>query len=282
MEVMKKILVPTDFSQRAKEALDFAIQFNEKLNGKIILMHVLEFPYESYDIVAEIDLPSVKEVYHNDFIDRVHARLSDLSSSIPEGVEFETKIKYGHAYVSISREIAEEQVDYIIMGSKGASGLKEIFVGSVAEKVIRNADCPVITVKGPADLRQMKSFVFASDLTEEHDFIAHQMKDLQELLDLNVHLLKVKTPHNFLSENKANEQLDAFVKRNYLDRITKNTIEAEYSDEGIVDFAEGIGAGMIVMGTHGKTGLAHLFGGSRAEDVANESQIPVMTYKINL
>ncbi len=279
---MKKILVPTDFSQRAREALDFAIQFNEKLKGKIILMHVLEFPYESYDIIADIDVPVVHGVFHDDFIDKVHSRLEKVAKSIPDGIEFKTKVKYGHAYSSISKEIAEEKVDFIIMGSNGASGLKEIFIGSVAEKVIRNADCPVITVKGPTDINKMKNFVFASDLSEEQDFIALQAKDIQELLDLNMHLLKVKTPHNFLSEKKAQEQLEEFVKRNYLERVTKNTIEAEFSDEGIVDFAEGIGAGMILMGTHGKTGLAHIFGGSRAEDVANESEIPVMTFKINL
>ena len=72
------------------------------------------------------------------------------------------------------------------------------------------------------------------------------------------------------------------LKRNFLDRYTTTTVDADYSDEGIVDYAEEVGAGMILMGTHGRTGLAHIFGGSRAEDVANESKIPVMTFRINL
>lgn len=278
---MKTILVPTDFSQRADDALDFALQFNQKIGGKVILMHVIDFPSGSFNTTGEI-ASDPEIIYHAEFIKGVHKRLDEVKSN-RQGENIETKIKYGNPYVSISKEIAEEQVDYIVMGSNGASGLKEVFVGSVAEKVIRNADCPVMVIKGKADLNVMKSFVFASDLSEEQDFIAHQAKDLQEILGLNMHLLKVKTPHNFVSEKEAQTQLEAFAKRNYLTQdITRNTIEADYSDEGIVEFAENINAGMILMGTHGKTGLAHLFGGSRAEDVANESEIPVMTLKINL
>lgn len=281
--MMKTILVPTDFSEKANDALNFALEFNEKVQGKIILMHVLDFPSSSFSSIGEMDLSGAETLYHAEFIKGVHNKLEDLKESIAShGQQVETKIKYGNPYVNISKEIAEEKVNYIVIGSDGASGLKEVFIGSVAEKVIRNADCPVITVKGPAKIADMNSFVFASDLSEENDFIAQKAKEIQELLDLNMHLLKVKTPHNFLTDDEAHKQLDAFAERNYLHRFTKNAIEADYSDEGIVDFAEEINAGMIVMGTHGKTGLAHIFGGSRAEDVANESKIPVMTFKINL
>jgi len=280
---MKTILVPTDFSDRSKDALNFALEFSKKVHGKIILLHVLDFPSSSFSSVGEMNLSGAEALYHAEFIKGVHQKLEQLKSDIAShGQEVETKIKYGNPYVHISKEIAEEKVSYIVIGSNGASGLKEVFIGSVAEKVIRNADCPVITVKGHSKISDMKSFVFASDLTEEQDIIALKARELQELLDLNMHLLKVKTPHNFLTEDAAHKQLDDFAKRNYLDRFTKNTIEADYSDEGIVEFAENIHAGMIVMGTHGKTGLAHIFGGSRAEDVANESKIPVMTFKINL
>lgn len=277
---MKTILVPTDFSNRAEEALNFAIQFAEKVNGKIVLMHVLDFPSGSFNTMGEIDSLDPEIIFHGEFIKGVHNKLEEIKSSLD--TEVDTKIKYGNPYASISKEIAEEEVDYIIMGSNGASGLKEVFIGSVAEKVIRNAECPVIVVKGPSDLNKMKSFVFASDLSEEQDFIAYQAKEVQKLLDLNMHLLTVKTPHNMRREFDTLKKMKAFAERNFLERYTTTTIDADYSDEGIVDYAEGIGAGMILMGTHGRTGLAHIFGGSRAEDVANESNIPVMTFKINL
>lgn len=277
---MKKILVPTDFSQRAEEALDFAMQFAEKVKGEIVLMHVLDFPSGSFNTTGEMNTMDPEIIFHGEFIKGVHNRLEEIKSSLNK--EVETKIKYGNPYVSISKEIAEEKVDYIIMGSDGASGLTEVFIGSVAEKVIRNAECPVIVVKGPSSLNEMKSIVFATDLSEEQDFIAQQAKDIQELLDVNMHLVTVKTPHNLRREFDTLKKMQEFAKRNFLEQYTTTTVDADYSDEGIVDYAEEIGAGMILMGTHGRTGLAHIFGGSRAEDVANESKIPVMTFKINL
>ena len=278
---MKTILVPTDFSDRSKDALNFALEFSQKINGMVIIMHVLDFPSSSFNTAGEMDFSGVESLYQAEFIKGVHRRLDGLKTYADKsGANVESKIKYGNPYVNISEEIAEEHVSYIIMGSNGASGLREVFIGSVAEKVIRHAECPVITIKGPSKISNMKSFVFASDLTEEQDIIARKAKDIQQLLGLNMHLLKVKTPHNFLSESAVQVQLKEFAKRNYLEDFTSNSIEADYSDEGIVEFAEKVKAGLILMGTHGRTGLAHIFGGSRAEDVANESNIPVMTFKI--
>ena len=277
---MKKILVPTDFSQRADEALDFAIQFSGKVNGQITLMHILDFPASSFNTGGEMESMDPEIIYQAEYIKGVHRQLDAINERY-NNHEIITKIKYGNPYVSISREIAEENVDYIIMGSNGASGLKEVFIGSVAQRVIRNASCPVIVVKGATKLADMKSFVFASDLSEEQDVIAEKARHFQDLLGLNMHVLTVKTPHNLRAEFDTKRKMKDFAERNSLKNYTTNTTNADYSDEGIVDFAEGIDAGMILMGTHGKTGLAHIFGGSRAEDVANESTIPVMTFKIN-
>ena len=278
---MKKILVPTDFSDKASHALDLALEFNEKVKGKIILMHVLDLPSSSFKVTGEMSIEHAQTLYQGEFIKGIHDRLAGIKDAmVAQKDHIETKVKYGNPYVNISKEIAEEDVNYIIMGSDGASGLKEFFIGSVAEKVIRHASCPVIIVKGPSKLSGIKSIVFASDLSVEQDLIAEKAKEIQALLDANLHLLKVRTSQNLLRERGAQIQLEDFAKRNRLDRYTKNTIEAVYSDEGIVAFSEQVGAGLILMGTHGKTGLAHVFGGSRAEDVANESKIPVMTFKI--
>lgn len=278
---MKKIIVPVDFSTQASDALNFAIQFAEKTNGKIVLLHVLEFPVSSFNVSGEVDDVSTDSFYEEEFVKGVHLRLDEWAKKAGSGgVEVATRMKQGNPYQNISHTIAEGEADLIIMGSKGASGLKEIFIGSNAERVIRYADCPVIVIKGPIELKTMKNMVLASDLTEEQDWVAYKAKEMQELLGLNLHVVKVKTGHNFLTTEEANKQLKSFAARNYLENHTLNTIEAEYSDEGIVAFAEKVGAGIILIGTHGKTGLAHFFGGSKAEDVANESKIPVMTFKL--
>ncbi|GAB4241584.1 MAG: universal stress protein [Ekhidna sp.] len=278
---MKKILVPVDFSQESSDALDFAIQFNEKIKGEIILLHVIELPHYSFNTEGEINWQHPEDFLEAQLIKGAHNHLTKWSERVSSaGQTVKIKMKQGHPYKHISKEIAEVKANWIVQGSKGASGLKEIFLGSNAERVIRYAECPVITIKGPTKISEMKNMVFASDLSEEQDWVALKAKEVQELFGLNMHLLKVRTPHNFLTAKDAEKQLEDFAKRNYLENFTLNSIEADYSDQGVVAFAEKVGAGLIVIGTHGKTGLAHFFGGSRAEDLVNESKIPVITFKL--
>lgn len=278
---MNKIIVPVDFSDVSLNALDFAIEFNELIKGKIILLHVLELPNYSFSTMGEMDLDQPDRVLNAKFIEGAHNRLTEWANRISDaGQEVAIRMKHGNPYENISREIVEEEANWIIMGSTGSSGLSEVFLGSNAERVIRHASCPVITIKGPTKLKEFKNMVFASDLSEDQEWAAHKAKDVQELLGLNMHILKVRTPHNFLSSKEANDQLEKFAKRNHFENATLNSNEADYADEGIIAFANEVKSGIIVLGTHGRTGLAHLFGGSRAEDLANESNIPVMTFKI--
>ncbi|MFK7951892.1 MAG: universal stress protein [Ekhidna sp.] len=278
---MKKILVPVDFSERSSEALDFAIEFNQRVKGQIILMHAIIVPATTFVASGEIDLKHMQSFYQAEYIKGINNRLGEWAQRIADaGQEHSTHLKYGHPYEKVSELIADEKVDWIVIGSDGASGIKEVFIGSLTERVIRHADCPVITIKGKSTISDMKSMVFASSLREDEDWMALKAKEIQELLDLNMHIVKVKTPHNYLTEEVAKDQLKQFVKRNYLERCSQSTISSDYQEEGIVEFAEEVKAGMILMGTHAKTGLAHFFGGSRAENVANHSKIPVMTFKL--
>ncbi|MEP1095590.1 MAG: universal stress protein [Cyclobacteriaceae bacterium] len=278
---MMKIIVPVDFSKVSSYALDFAIEFNAILKGEILLLHVLEFPSYSFSTIGEMDLDHSVDHFNAKLIEGVHNRLNSWAERVTDANQVvKIRMKHGNPYQNISKEIVEEKASWIIMGSTGASGLSEVFLGSNAERVIRHSDSPVITIKGPTKIAEMKNMVFASDLSEDQDWVALKAKEVQEMLGLNMHIVKVRTPHNFLSLKAANEQLDKFAKRNHFENSTLNSLEADYPDEGIVDFAEEVNSGIIVLGTHGKTGLAHLFGGSRAEDLANRSTIPVMTFKI--
>ncbi|MEO9484342.1 MAG: universal stress protein [Ekhidna sp.] len=278
---MKKILVPVDFSELASHALNFAIEFNEKVKGEILLVHVVDIPVGHVNFTGEVDNAAAGSFYTGEFIKATHNKLEEWGQRVKDaGQQVTVHMKYGNAFTSISKIVAEDSSTWIIMGSKGASGLREVFIGSNAERMIRYAKCPVIIVKGETHLKDMKSMAFASDLSEEQDLIADHAKDMQELLGLNMHLVKVKTPYNWLEEGQAKKQLEHFAERNYLKDFTVSTVDADFADEGAVKFAEEVGAGLIVLGTHGKKGIAHLLGGSIAEDVVNESKVPILVFKI--
>ncbi len=279
---MKRILLPTDFSKEATHALDFAQGLAKKANSEMLLLHVLEVPYGSFSVMGEIHTDySFEQLYQVQLIRKTRERLADMVANLEsQGVTASYKLEFGNPFEYITKNIIDEEVDLVVMGSKGASGLTEVLIGSNAERVIRFANCPVFTIKGETKLEDIKSMVYASDMTDEQDLISDQVTRLQELLDLKMHVIRVKTPYNYLTEGHALKQLKHFVARNNLKNYTISTVEAEFADEGILKFARDNNAGMIAMGTHGRTGLAHFFGGSTAEDVANHSDIPIWTVKL--
>ncbi len=279
---MKKILVPTDFSKEATNAMHFATQLARKAGSEILLLHVLEVPYGSFSIMGEIHTDySFEQLYQVQLVKKTQERLEELVSAMEEqGVSAKAKLEFGNPFEFITENVTDEQVDLVVMGSKGASGLSEILIGSNAERVIRHAKCPVFTIKGETNLDGIKSMAFASDMSEEQDEIVKNIKSLQTLLGLKIHMVRVKTPYNYLTEGQALQQLKDFVARNKFENYSIGTVEAEFADEGILRFANENDVGMIAMGTHGRTGLAHFFGGSTAEDVANHSNIPIWTIKL--
>lgn len=279
---MKTYLVPTDFSKTANHAMDFAIQLAEKTGAAIQLLHVLEIPHGSYSLIGEItDDYKADHLYEAMLIRSSKSKLEELVASISaKGISATSLLRYGHPYKHIQHEITAQNADLVIMGSDGASGLEEILLGSNTERVIRNAKCPVVTIKGETDLASIKDIVYATDVSPDQHAIVKYIRDVQKGLNCQLHLLRVCTSKNFLPKGKAMEQLKEFAEKYGFHNFTFNVIEAEFAGEGILDFAKKNNMGLIVMGTKGRVGIAHLVGGSTAEAVANHSPIPVLTLRL--
>jgi K+-sensing histidine kinase KdpD len=165
------------------------------------------------------------------------------------------------------------------MGSHGASGWEETFVGSNAEKVVRRSSCPVLIVKEQFKLDEVKSIIFAADFNEDN-YVIDLVKATQELLGAQLHLVKINTPSNFISDHSRKHTMQEFAMKNQLQNYTINVYNDKQEENGIIYFAEEVNADLIALGTHGRTGLQHLLSGSIAEGVVNHSKRPVWTCKI--
>jgi K+-sensing histidine kinase KdpD len=166
------------------------------------------------------------------------------------------------------------------MGSHGATGMREMFVGSNTERVVRMAHCPVFTIKGPTKFDQLNEIVFASDFKKEVYTSFDRIKQLAELFQAKLHLLKVVTPNTFEVTSKSKQEMQEFADYFELKDYSINIYNDEYIEGGILNFAEEVGADMISLTTHGRRGLVHLINGSLAEDVANHSDRPVLSVRI--
>jgi nucleotide-binding universal stress UspA family protein len=147
MELIKKILVPIDFSDYSKNALRYAAQFAKTLNAKLFLVYVIEpIIYPSDFSMGQVAIPSAEM----DLTKRAEEELDLLARNlIDPGLKVERMIKTGKPFVEINEIAKEEDIDLIIMATHGHTGVEHLLFGSTAEKVVRKAPCPVLTLREP-------------------------------------------------------------------------------------------------------------------------------------
>ncbi len=278
---MQKILVPTDFSPLAVYATNAAVQIARKIGAEVILLHVVEMPGASFSITGQTANNSEFDLYTLKLIAKTKKDLIKVVANTTQDsdLKMHTNLQVGNAYQAIAQVIADQEVDLVVMGSHGADGWEETFVGSNAEKVVRRANCPVLVIKGPFELDQAKSVIFAADFEEESTVI-DQVKVFQNILGAKLHLVRINTPANFVSDHVGIQVLRDFAQKNGLDNYTVNIYNDRLEENGIMYFAEEMNAHVIALGTHGRSGMQHLLSGSIAEDVVNHAKRPVWTCRM--
>ncbi|MGM5468887.1 universal stress protein [Flavobacteriaceae bacterium LMO-SS05] len=274
---MKKILVPTDFSNEAEYALKVAAQLSKTYGSEIYLLHLLELPMQEVDALNTYsELPSAMF-----FMELAHQKLEDLMTrDYLEGLNVHVTIKPDSALNGIIEKSKEHHIDMIIMGSHGASGLREVFIGSIAEKVVRFSDVPVMVIKKEHNNFHINTFVFGSDFKKESKRTYKQAIKIAQLFNAKIHLLMVNTANHFMTTTKANKRIQEFIKDIPFEDYTITIYNDLTIEAGILNFSNDVDADLIGISTHGRQGLLHFINGSIGEDIVNHANRPVITFKI--
>lgn len=142
---IKKILVPIDFSEHSKNALQYAISFAKQYNAELILVYVVEPTIYPADFsFGQIAVPNIE----HDLRERGEAELKQLvQTQIGEALPARTLVLTGKPFLEIIQTADEENVDLIIIATHGHTGVEHILFGGTAEKVVRKAPCPVLVVR---------------------------------------------------------------------------------------------------------------------------------------
>jgi nucleotide-binding universal stress UspA family protein len=274
---MKKILVPYDFSEVSKHALNFACEIADSAKSEIILLNVIEHPTaDSFKTMGIQNMDPMEQVYIRKMIEQVEVKLNAVGLEAKYS-NILYKIQLGNAFNTIIDQIIDENVDLVVMGTEGADGLNELFVGSNAERVVRKASCPVITVQNKCEIEPIKSIVFASDFLHTDNTFVAQLKSLQSTLGAQLKVVKINTPASFTSTRHDMKQMEEFVHKNGIENYTIEIYNYKNEEDGIIFYAEDVNADMIAIGTHQRRGVGHFLSGSIAEDITNHSPLPVWT-----
>jgi nucleotide-binding universal stress UspA family protein len=276
---MKTILVPFDFSKPAINAYRFALDVASQSKGTIHLLHVIELPV-LHDTVLMPVLNFEQELL-NDLQKNADARFRKITEQYPaETTKVIVKVQFGGVSRMILEYIKELDIDIVIMGSHGATGVREFFIGSNAEKIVRSSPVPVLVMKDYYK-GQVKNIVFPNTLdTENQEDLTMKVKTLQAFFKAHLHIVWINTPTNFTSDRVTSARLEAFAKRFMLKDYTISIFNHTDEEKGIIEFSNAIKGDLIAMGTHGRKGVSHLLNGSLAEDVVNHYKGLVWTYSM--
>jgi nucleotide-binding universal stress UspA family protein len=258
---MKKILVPTDFSELAFYACEVAAQIARKSNAWIYLVHVSRNKEDDPDVC--------------------NAKLQELMDhEVFSGLNVSTHLKQRKLEGAILSAAQEHDIDLIVMGSHGKGAIDPSLVGSNTARVVRLAEFPVLVVKSKEESFEGKRMVFASSFFGEVDAVFPKIQGLAELLGAHMYLLKVITPRQFEPTSLSENSLEKFATEHRLKNYSTHVYNHETKEAGIMEFAESVNADVIALVTHGRKGLSQFILGSVAETVANRSNIPVLSLKL--
>lgn len=277
---MKKILVPTDFSEQAEHALKLAAQLAQNHEAEIYLLHMLELPMDMVNPVGETRSSDLPEALY--FMKLAKKRFSEiLSRPYLHGIKVHEIVQFHEAFDGIMETSREHGCDFIVMGSQGATGFKEMFVGSNTEKVVRTSEVPVLVIKNEHSNFKVNNLAFATNLAPESKHTLRQVVNFAEYMGAKLHLVYINTANDFLTSKDTDDHLTNYVEGMDFSNYEFHVYNDSSVETGILNFAQKINADLVGIATHGRKGLSHFFNGSISEDLVNHAKMPVITFKIS-
>lgn len=268
---MKNILVPIDFSECSLNAAETAMSIAVRSKADIHFLHIMPEPAVRMHVPHSTTIPggSAQEGHAQNELNILVARASRI------GLMAKPLLVYDKGNERIENYITPLNIDLIVMGSHGASGIRELVIGSQTQRVVRHSSVPVLVIKNMIhDPYKIERIVFASTFQEDNVSAFDVVITFARLWKASVHILFI----NFIDKLVDDDAIKSIIQKlitNYPDiSFTSNTAEANDEEWGIHQFIKMIDADMVAITTHDKTGF--IVRHSVAEDLVNHEKVPVL------
>jgi len=277
---IEKILVPTDYSETAGNALSEAI-YMAKLNKAIIkLIHVVAPLY----VATPNSLVSMQDNLYITIVNEASAELKKIAAKIEEtnaiGVEFEVKV--GNVSDEVCDMAEKEKFDLIIMGTHGTSGVKEFFAGSNAYKIVNHAGCSVLTIQKKPSEQGFKNIILPIRLEITSRQKVDYAIEIARLFDSTLFITGYTDDKNESQQFKVKQYVEQV--ENYLTKLNvkhkSTSIFADNFTKEILDYAEKNNADLIVVMKKHDFSLSQLVKGVYSEQFVNHSTIPILSIPV--
>ncbi|MFM2207818.1 MAG: hypothetical protein RL213_1793 [Bacteroidota bacterium] len=273
---MKKIFVPTDFSPGAEHALRFACELNRKLKATIVLHHSFLIPV--YATEVPVLLPTDAEL-HKSSEEGLRQLKERFRADYPD-MRFETLVTAGYAEEEIAETARQHHADLVVMGTKGASGLREALIGTITASVMEKSGCPVMAVPAESSWKNFDRIVFATGYAEGDFANAEWMISFARQLDAEVVLLHVAS-----DKNDRTYEFDAMER--FMERLSEESrypklgfklLDGKDVYEAVGLYLEEIRADLVAMTIHHRNLTEKLFERSLTKRMAYHTRIPLIAF----
>lgn len=276
---MKHILFPTDFSEVAKNAYIYALKFADALEAEITVLHVYDLPItdmppmpetaqEVFDIVELNQFESFKEEL---------AELHSIAEHHKLGhIKLKNVLEYGDLVYNLNKICEEQEVEMVIMGTKGASGLKETFLGSTTGSVIANAKVPVLGIPENAEFVKIKNIAFTTQYQDRDNDALTKTLELSRLFNARVQCLYIKNDDDPDDIDERINEWKIYYRDENVDLFNINGRDVEQT---IIDFIENQNTNLLVMRTHKRGFFESLFHSSLTKKMAYHTKIPLLIFR---
>jgi nucleotide-binding universal stress UspA family protein len=270
---MNTILVPTDFSSTADNAVRYAIEIARKSKSKIVLFHAYQLPMTT----SEIQLIVItQEELERESINRLNEEKTKLENAEGKEIKIETKVAEGFL-VDVVEEVCKEiKADLIVMGITGASKVEEILFGSNTIGIVRHTNCPAIIVPHDATFKQINNIVFAADYQKIKDKRSfEQIRNYVRLFNATLHILYIDLPTELISSERAIEGIKL---ENELEDIKHEFHFLEHVDvsKGVNEYVDKVQAEMVMIIPRKHNLLERIFKSSQTKKLAFHSHVPML------
>lgn len=270
-----KILLPTDFSTGSKIAIEYAIQLGIKFNAELILISVVNISGPARGSLQARDL---EELLVNDARNECVTLLEQLKSTHKIIPKMNYEVVIGYPINKVICNFADNNsIDFIIMGTKGATGLQKIFLGSNAASVIDKSDHPVMAVPEFAKFKDVADIVYATDIMNLYEEL-EKVVSFARTFTSRIHILHVTSPREEMAIN-AKEVVDELIEKLHYPHISFAVSHTDDPVEGINEYVVNNKIDLLAMFTHERTLFEKLMGKGITRQIAFLNNVPLLAFK---
>ncbi len=274
---MKKIVFPTDFSETANNAFIYALKLADSIKAQLFILHTYEMPVISSTSAGQPEL--IQEVYNSIELNQ----FENYKEKTPEMRKMAEENGLGHVPMNflfeegtllyaINHIVEEEKIDFVVMGTNGASGFEKKLLGSNTVNVIRSLKIPVLSVPHQAKFRGLNTIGFTTLFKEADKQALQEIMDIAEVLDARVKVLHVMKEENEAT-NQTVTQWEQFFNNN---RLSFYTVLNQDLEESVFYFMDQHDIDILAMVRRNRNFFDRLFGSSLTKKLTYHSKEPIM------